>query len=79
VVGTGATKEKEWVQKTMQGEDVRQAQEALNTMGFANGIDGIFGPFTDKLVRAFQAARKLKVDGTVGPATRRMRGLSAST
>lgn len=58
--------------KTMQcGEDVRELQVDLNALGFDCGVtDGIFGKKTDAAVRAFQAARKLEVDGIVGPKTR---------
>lgn len=53
------------------GEDVRRVQEALVRAGCAVTVDGVFGPDTDRAVRAFQAAHGgLKVDGIVGPATR---------
>jgi GH24 family phage-related lysozyme (muramidase) len=43
----------------MQGEDVRQLQEALNKAGIDIFVDGDFGSATDKAVRAFQE-QKLK-------------------
>ncbi len=53
------------------GEDVRRVQEALVRAGYAVTVEGVFGPDTDRAVRAFQAAHGgLKVDGIVGPATR---------
>ena len=55
----------------MQGEDVRQVQQRLNALGYSVGTaDGVFGPKSDAAVRAFQKAKKLTVDGKVGPATR---------
>lgn len=59
----------------IKGDDVRRVQEALNTNGFRNDPDGIFGPFTETLVRAFQKAKQMRVDGVVGPATRAILGL----
>lgn len=57
------------------GADVKLVQEALNSRSFANGRDGVFGPFTEALVKMFQRAQGLVVDGVVGPATRRALGL----
>jgi len=57
------------------GADVKLVQEALNGRSFANGRDGVFGPFTEALVKMFQRAQGLVVDGVVGPATRRALGL----
>lgn len=54
----------------MSGEDVKELQRLLDEHGFPCGeIDGIFGPATDKAVRAFQRASGLDVDGKVGPRT----------
>jgi chitosanase len=57
------------------GADVRLVQEALNSRSFANARDGVFGPFTEALVKMFQRAQGLIADGVVGPATRRALGL----
>ncbi len=52
------------------GPDVQALQQRLSDLGFdPNGIDGNFGPGTEKAVRAFQGAKGLGVDGKVGPAT----------
>jgi hypothetical protein len=46
------------------GANVKFLQEKLGLTA-----DGIFGPNTDRAVRAFQTKNKLAVDGIVGPAT----------
>lgn len=48
----------------MHGEDVKHVQRALNI-----GVDGIFGPITDRAVRNFQRRERISVDGIVGPQT----------
>ena len=54
----------------MRGEDVRWAQARLNELGYNSGkADGIFGPNTDKAVKAFQKAQGLSQDGDIGPLT----------
>jgi len=57
------------------GDDVKLAQEALQTNGFANARDGVFGPFTAALVRRFQQSRGLRDDGVLGPNTRLALGI----
>ena len=59
----------------MEGEDVRQLQEMLNSHGFVVKEDGIYGPVTMEAVRKFQQAQGLEVDGICGPATRTALGL----
>jgi hypothetical protein len=52
------------------GATVTDLQRRLATAGFSPGkIDGIFGSQTAAAVRAFQSARRLKVDAIVGPQT----------
>jgi len=57
------------------GADVRVLQGALNALGFAAGsLDGIFGAYTERAVREFQANSGLPVDGIVGLDTVRALG-----
>jgi cell wall-associated NlpC family hydrolase len=58
------------LQKGDRGEEVRRMQRRLQMHGFDPGpADGIFGSRTDAAVRAFQKAKRLEVDGIVGPKT----------
>ncbi|MDF2548558.1 MAG: hypothetical protein K0R93_3456 [Anaerosolibacter sp.] len=52
------------------GQDVREIQERLNTLGFDAGLeDGIFGESTRQAVIQFQRSKGLTPDGIVGPST----------
>lgn len=52
----------------MRGDDVAQLQRQMNTLGFDAGKeDGIFGPNTDRAVRAFQKEYGVAEDGMFGP------------
>lgn len=54
----------------LHGADVRVLQGALNVLGFACGTpDGIFGAFTERAVREFQANVGLPADGIAGVET----------
>jgi murein DD-endopeptidase MepM/ murein hydrolase activator NlpD len=53
-----------WAKVGSRGDDVKYIQQYLGMKA-----DGIFGPQTDKAVKAFQKAQKLEVDGIVGPVT----------
>jgi peptidoglycan hydrolase-like protein with peptidoglycan-binding domain len=49
---------------------VRLLQQQLTTDGFdPGGVDGIFGPRTERAVLGFQAQHSLTVDGIAGPQT----------
>lgn len=53
----------------MTGEDVHALQARLAKRGWRITVDGVFGPQTDQVIRAFQAEKGLTVDGIVGPVT----------
>lgn len=61
----------------MRGDDVRELQDALTTMGFDVGrIDGIFGPQTQNALREFQRNYGLPDDGILAADTvRAFKGL----
>lgn len=58
----------------MEGSDVRELQESLKKAGIAVGVDGEFGPGTDKAVKEFQQKKGLKSDGIVEAGTRQQLG-----
>lgn len=52
------------------GDDVRELQTSLNTLGFNTGIvDGIYGETTERALREFQRNFGLTSDGIFGPST----------
>lgn len=60
------------LKKGSKGDSVKALQTLLIGYGHScgsKGVDGDFGPSTDKAVRAYQKAKGLEVDGSVGPAT----------
>lgn len=62
------------------GEEVRQIQKKLKTLGYYTGaVDGIFGSQTRAAVKAFQKACGLTVDGIAGPKTLRYLGITTDT
>ena len=64
------------MESRMTGGVIKPIQRALKAKGFHPGpIDGEFGPMTHAAVVSFQAARRLVIDGEVGPATARALGV----
>lgn len=59
------------VKKGDKGTSVRWVQDKLKKAGYKLSVDGIFGLGTLNAVKKFQKAKKLTVDGLVGPATRK--------
>ncbi len=54
----------------------KQVQARLNKLGYNCGaVDGGMGPKTLSAIKSFQKSKGLKVDGLVGPATRRALGI----
>ena len=58
-----------FLKEGMRGDDVMRFQDRLAQRGWNIKADGIFGPKTKMVVRAFQIDKDLLVDGIVGPAT----------
>ena len=67
--GTAAQQATALLRRGSRGEAVRALQTALTAAGYALAADGIFGPATERAVRAFQARNRLAVDGIAGKAT----------
>jgi N-acetylmuramoyl-L-alanine amidase len=60
------------VKSGQKGRMVVDVQTKLLRLGFdigKTGVDGVFGPETEKAVRLFQSKRGLDIDGVVGPDT----------
>lgn len=59
------------IKRGMVGEDVRQVQTCLNSLGFASGPeDGIYASLTFKGITSYQRSKNLIfIDGIVGPET----------
>jgi peptidoglycan hydrolase-like protein with peptidoglycan-binding domain len=53
----------------IQGQDVRRWQIQMRKIGFELAVDGIYGPQSEGACVDIQRARKLEVDGDVGPKT----------
>jgi peptidoglycan hydrolase-like protein with peptidoglycan-binding domain len=53
------------IQRGSSGTNVRRVQEWLTFHGCATGIDGGFGPATERAVQAFQAKKQLSQSGSV--------------
>jgi peptidoglycan-N-acetylglucosamine deacetylase len=51
------------------GAAVRRAQSLLNRHGYRVPVTGFYGPMTARQVRRFQAARRIRTTGQVGPLT----------
>ena len=51
------------------GEAVREMQNKLSQLGYEIDVDGEWGPQTSSIVRQFQSANNLEVDGIAGPVT----------
>ena len=58
------------LRKGSKGEAVKKLQEWLYLLGYdPKSTDGIFGPLTEKAVKAFQRDAGIAVDGIVGEIT----------
>lgn len=57
------------VKRGNKGTTVRRLQALLTANGYKTSIDGIFGPQTDRVLRAFQSKYAKPVDGIAGPIT----------
>ena len=61
---------KRLIKKGMIGQDVKQAQICIASLGYPTGpLDGIYGPLTYVGIRSYQQANNLMLDGIIGPET----------
>ena len=62
------------------GQEVRQIQQKLRSLGLYNGsVDGVYGTATQKAVRQFQKNCGITADGIAGPKTLLYLGLGSGT
>jgi len=61
----------------LRGDDVMALQNALNASNFSTPVDGVYGPFTDALVKKYQKLKGITENG-VDKLTRKSLGLSAA-
>ena len=54
------------VRRGSRGNAVRAVQTLLRSMGYPVRVDGVFGTVTEKIVRRYQRAQGLVVDGVIG-------------
>lgn len=52
-----------------EGQEVKDVQVRLSSLGYGIDVDGNFGPSTAEAVRKFQAAYDMEVDGVIGQTT----------
>ena len=74
IVGNPCTVNLHSLKMGCRGEAVESLQALLIWKGYScgeTGIDGSFGPMTDKAVRLYQSDMELEVDGSAGPITLR--------
>ena len=74
IVGNPCTVNLHSLKMGCRGEAVESLQALLIWKGYScgeSGIDGSFGPMTDKAVRLYQSDMELEVDGSAGPITLR--------
>lgn len=58
------------IRQGMRGEDVRQVQACISSLGYLMGpIDGIYGKLTYAGIRSYQEKNNLMLDGIIGPQT----------
>lgn len=57
------------VRRGSRGGAVVAVQDRLRERGWRIAVDGVFGPDTERVVKAFQAEKGLSTDGVVGPIT----------
>jgi hypothetical protein len=50
----------------LRGEDVKQMQKALQSIGYSTEADGVFGPHTHRILVRFQQDNRMTADGVAG-------------
>ena len=58
------------ISKKSDVNDIKWLQSKLNEYGYCLSVDGIWGDKTNKAIKGFQKAKKLKQDAIVGPLTK---------